>query len=364
MPTHAQLTVTLALVAGSAHGLPTNMQAFGRKSWLSRMAFSDAWPVPSPGAIHSQFGPLPANDTGCELLLQVAFSSVNPSDVHPSMAKSGTFPKAAGSDVAGTVIATSGNCTRLQMGDAVFGDIGANTHILKTSERTKELGAYAQFAVALEGQVAKVPDGIGLAEAGSLPKVALTSYKALVWYARMASRPSGTRVLILGGSSGTGSVGIQMAKRAFGITTNVTATTSQPNFPYVHSLGADELIDYKRDDWWEVLADGSMDVVYDCVGEHGTGARAVAKLRPGGSYVTITGAVCGLEMIRSLLLTCGLTPCSLLCVCVCVHCSHLHLSPRVCVCVCGAAGERSSATKRRAAHVHQLGHQPRERAVA
>jgi NADPH2:quinone reductase len=72
---------------------------------------------------------------------------------------------------------------------------------------------------------------------------------------------------------------------------NVTTTTSSANFALVRSLGATTTIDYHAASWWEVVPDASVDVVYDCVGEGGTGDRAVAKLRSGGSYVTITGSL-------------------------------------------------------------------------
>ena len=73
-------------------------------------------------------------------MLRVLYSSVNPSDISPTIA---TFPKILGSDVAAVVEETGRGCTRLKRGDNVFGDIGANAAILHTGQRTKELGAYA-----------------------------------------------------------------------------------------------------------------------------------------------------------------------------------------------------------------------------
>ena len=225
------------------------------------------------------------------LLVGLAFadSSVNPSDRSPTMAINDHYPKPAGSDVSGIIVGTTaGGCKKLKVGDAVWGDIGPNTMTVSGS-KTKQLGGYAQFAVALDSQLSKVPEGMGLAEAGSLPKVALTSYKALVWYANMDTRPMDERtVLVLGGSGGTGTVGLQLAKKVFNAT-KVTTTTSADNFDYCRSNGADELIDYKTTNWWEVVPDGSQDIVYDCVGQSATGDYAVKKLKPGGSYVTITG---------------------------------------------------------------------------
>lgn len=243
--------------------------------------------------LHTRYKWLPANAT-CELLLLVCASSVNPSDLHPSVATL-DHPKAYGSDIAGVVLNMTdpfgkGSCRRFAPGDRVYGDIGANTHFSGFGEaKTKELGAYAQYAVAFEAQLGHMPANVGFVEAAAIPKVALTSYKAFKWYAGAPwSRPN-VSVLILGGSGGTGSTGIQLAK-ALGAAT-VTVTTSAKNFHYCRSLGADHLIDYHSEHWWDVVADGTVDVVYDTVGEQLTGSRAIHKLRRGGAYVTITGAL-------------------------------------------------------------------------
>lgn len=98
----------------------------------------------------------------------------------------------------------------LSPGDIVWGDIGSNVALAtKPSTITKELGAYAEYAVALDTQLALAPiDAISLFEICSLPKVALTSYKALVWYAgapwdsTAPGAPRAPNVLILGGSGG------------------------------------------------------------------------------------------------------------------------------------------------------------------
>ena len=100
---------------------------------------------------------------------------------HPTIAGS-LLPHVLGSDVAGEVLAVQPGCKRLKVGDNVYGDIGANTFTV-SGTKTKELGGYARFVVALDTQLGVVPEGMSLEVAGSLPKVALTSYKALVWYA-------------------------------------------------------------------------------------------------------------------------------------------------------------------------------------
>lgn len=257
-------------------------------AYLSEAPGSDRYvastPRPVLGSLHHEYRMPPS----CEVLIRVHASSVNPSDISPTIAQ---YPKVLGSDVAGVVeaVMTVGSqaCTRLRAGDLVWGDIGANTNTT-SGNKTKELGGYAQYAIALETQLGLVPTAWSLAQAGALPKVALTSYKALTWYAGAPWKGS-PRVLVLGGSGGTGGTGIQLA-RALGAG-EITTTTSSANAEYCLSMGANRTIDYHAQDWWDpaVIPDGSVDVVYDTVGQGQTGDRAMAKLRAGGFYVTITG---------------------------------------------------------------------------
>jgi len=211
------------------------------------------------------------------VLVEVSHSSVNPSD----RSSPGPYPQVMGSDISGTVVAAESTCKELKVGDMVFGDIGA-----VTKPKGKENGAYAPYALGLESQLAIMPKNIDFNEAAALPKVALTGYKAFTRYGG-APWNSGATVLILGGSGGTGSSGIQLAK-ALGATKIIT-TTSSANADYVKSVGADQVIDYKSSNWWDVLADGSVDVIYDCVGQSGTGNHAMKTLAAGGYFVSITG---------------------------------------------------------------------------
>ena len=250
--------------------------------------YKPSFPVPKLGYLHETFASLP---TECEVLVQVMASSVNPCDRGTDAARN---PKVLGSDISGTVVEVGTGCTRLKVGDAVWADIGAVVY-LKNHLKTKELGAYAEYALAVESQLGIMPPNLGFEEAGSLPKVALTSFKALVWYAGGEvgginnSWMAGKTVLVLGGSGGTGTTGIQLAK-ALGAA-KVLTTAGASNAAYCVSLGADEVYDYHTQNWWDdaVVPDDSVDVVYDCVGQTGSGDRAMTKLREGGYYVTIAG---------------------------------------------------------------------------
>ena len=129
--------------------------------------------MPKLGLLHARFAKLP---TECEVLVQVMASSVNPCDRGTDAA---LIPKVLGSDIAGVVVDVGIGCTRLKVGMHVWADIGAVVY-LRDGKKTKELGAYAEYALALESQLGIMPSNFDWIEAGSLPKVALTSFKALV----------------------------------------------------------------------------------------------------------------------------------------------------------------------------------------
>ena len=289
----ATLLVAAAVSTTTALALPSTMRAyvatataFGR---TSKSLFQPTFPLPALGDLHAAYSDLPS--PACEVLIKVAASSINPSDVAPGIASS-LLPHVMGSDVAGTVVSLS-NAThcRVQLGDRVYGDIGANTNThTSPSEKTKELGAYAEYTLALDTQLAVIPSLLSFQEAASLPKVALTSLKAIAIYGGgRNSSFRGSNVLILGGSGGTGSTGIQLAKY-FGAA-NITTTTSGANTDYCTALGATRVVDYHTTNWWNasVTQDNAFDLVYDTVGEMGTGDRAMRVVKPGGYYVTITG---------------------------------------------------------------------------
>jgi NADPH:quinone reductase-like Zn-dependent oxidoreductase len=269
----------IAFVA--ADSTPSTMGA-----WVAEKGYEASYPTPIPGDLHKRFKDLP---TECEVIVQIHASSVNPADIY-------TRTGVMGSDISGTVVELGSGCSsqsRLAVGTEVWGDIGANAHSKPLGTITKENAAYAQYAAALETQLGLKPKNIDFAEAGALPKVSLTSYKALQWYANAGNwtkASTGPVVLVLGGSGGTGTCGIQMAK-AFGASKVIT-TTSADNFDYCKGLGADQLIDYKTQNWWDVLKENSVDIVYDTVGQTGSGNHALTVLRPstyGGYLVTIAG---------------------------------------------------------------------------
>ena len=184
--------------------------------------------------------PVPKAD---EILVQVHAAGLNPID---NMISKGTFkpiirmrlPSTLGSDLAGTVVEVGSRVTRFKVGDSVF----ASTFDL-------DIGALAEFAAIPEKVAALKPANLDFVQAASIPMVGLTSWQALK---ERANVQPGQKVFIPAGSGGIGTFAIQLAKH-FGA--KVGTTTSTGNVELVRSLGADEVIDYKKQEFEEVLKD-------------------------------------------------------------------------------------------------------------
>jgi NADPH:quinone reductase-like Zn-dependent oxidoreductase len=176
-----------------------------------------------------------------EILVQVHAAGLNPIDY---MIPKGTFkpmlkfqlPATLGSDLAGIVMEVGNRVTRFKPGDAVF----ASIFDLGT-------GALAEFAVVPEKAAAPKPANLDFVQAASIPMVGLTSWQALKERAKL--KP-GQKVFIPAGSGGIGTFAIQLAKH---LGAKVGTTTSTGNVDLVRSLGADEVVDYKKQEFEEVL---------------------------------------------------------------------------------------------------------------
>lgn len=216
-----------------------------------------------------------------EVLVQVYTSNINPVD-HKIVQMAGllwSYPHKLGSDLAGVVVKVGPGCERLKKGDEVWGEATSWGSVVSTG------GTYAQYASVSESILGLKPKSLSWPQAGAMPMVALTGYEALTWAAGASQFTGSPTVLILGGSGGTGSLGIQLAK-AMGAGQVIT-TCSSSHTDYVKSLGADRVIDYHTQNYWEVLAAKSVDVVYDCVGLSGTGDHAYVILKEGGHFVSL-----------------------------------------------------------------------------
>jgi len=218
--------------------------------------------------------PRPAATDG-KVVVEVKFASLNPAD---SMLRMGymakmaplAFPATLGTDLAGVVVETGAGVTRLSKGDVVYGT---------ASPLGGGSGAFAQFAQAPAGTLARVPDGLGLTEAAAVP---LTAVSALEVIDDKLKVGKGQKVLIHGGSGGIGTIAIQLAKhRGAFVTATVLGASAAA---YAEALGADEVIDAQKDAFETALS--GYDFVVDTVAGE-TYRKSFAVLKEGGSIVSM-----------------------------------------------------------------------------
>jgi NADPH:quinone reductase-like Zn-dependent oxidoreductase len=209
-----------------------------------------------------------------EALVEVHAASVNLLD---SKIRDGEFrfilpyplPLVLGHDVAGVVVKAGSRVRQFEPGDEVY-----------ARADNFRIGSFAEFVPVKEASLALKPKGLTMEEAASIPLVGLTAWQALVEKAKLRQ---GQKVFIQAGSGGVGSFAIQLA-RHLGAT--VATTTSTTNVALVKGLGADVVIDYKTQDFEDVLRD------YDVV-LHSQDGKALDKslrvLKRGGKLISISG---------------------------------------------------------------------------
>ncbi|CAM4157490.1 NADP-dependent oxidoreductase [Saccharibacillus endophyticus] len=211
--------------------------------------------------------PKPQED---EVLVRISFAAMIPLDwkirngwleqVFPT-----TFPYTPGFYASGIVETVGSQVAELQPGDRVFGDLR---------------GSYAQYAVAKEDALVKLPDSISLEDAAAIKAGADSAWKALFLEGNLQS---GQTVLIHAAAGGVGQFAVQLAKWK-GAT--VIGTASADNLEFVKSLGADMVIDYRSEDFSELVKD--VDLVVDTVGGD-TEQRSWGVLKRGGILVSLVG---------------------------------------------------------------------------
>ena len=170
-----------------------------------------------------------------------------------------------GSDVAGVVEALGKNVSRFQPGDEVFG-IGK--------------GSYAEYVCAREDKLAPKPANLTFEQAAVVAIMGSTALQALRDYGKVRT---GQEVLIIGASGGVGTYGVQIAK-AFG--THVTGVCSTTKVEMVRSIGADQVIDYTREDFAE--GDQRYDLIVD-IGGNSSLSRLRRALASRGTLVIVGG---------------------------------------------------------------------------
>lgn len=179
------------------------------------------------------------------------------------------LPLVLGNDLAGTVIRVGRLVRGFRSGDRVYARPDA-----------ARIGSFAERIAVAEKDLAVVPSSISIAEAGSLPLVALTAWQALVERGKVGA---GQKVLIHAGAGGVGSIAIQLAAH---LGATVATTASASNADFVRGLGADIVIDYRREDFAEVLS--GYDFVLDSLGGENL-EKSLRVLKPGGLVVGISG---------------------------------------------------------------------------
>ncbi|RSD10839.1 NADP-dependent oxidoreductase [Amycolatopsis eburnea] len=217
--------------------------------------------------------PIPQPGPG-DVLVRVHAAAVNPVD---SLVRRGLFavsdrpmPWILGWDFAGTVVAVGSGTTRWAVGDVVYG-----------RPSLARDGSYAQYLAVDAGEIAAVPRTLSLESAAAVPLVTLTAWKALF---DLGGLEAGKTVLVHAGAGGVGTMAIQLARHRGA---KVVATASGDGVELARSLGADEVIDHRGEDF---AARGRFaDVVLDAVGGE-TLERSYNVVASGGALVTIAGA--------------------------------------------------------------------------
>jgi len=200
-----------------------------------------------------------------EVLVDVHAASVNGADWQ---VRSGSyrpiarFPYVLGRDFSGVVSARGEGVTDFAPGDPVFGvcDVGQE-------------GAYAEKLAIKAALVAAKPAGLSHVQCAALALTGLTALVAVEDTLKLQARET---ILVQGGAGGVASFAIQLAKH---LGARVITTTSAPNVAYVRSLGADQVIDYRTQDFTKVVS--GCDAVFDTVGGE-VAKRSFDVLRPGG----------------------------------------------------------------------------------
>jgi NADPH:quinone reductase-like Zn-dependent oxidoreductase len=209
-----------------------------------------------------------------DVLVQIHAASVNPVDLKIRDGDLKTIlplraPFVLGNDLAGTVVAVGARVTRFAVGDEVYAHPDQN-----------RMGTFAELIAIHQDDVAAKPAALTMAQAASIPLVGLTAWQALVERADL--RP-GQKVLIHAGAGGVGTIAIQLAKH---LGAYVATTTSATKTDLVKNLGADVVIDYRKQAFETILHD--YDVVLDTVGGE-TLDKSLRVLKPGGKLISITG---------------------------------------------------------------------------
>ncbi|MDP4268336.1 MAG: NADP-dependent oxidoreductase [Bacteroidota bacterium] len=209
-----------------------------------------------------------------EVLLKVHASSINPVDTglvggYLTRMYNLQLPMTPGFDVAGVITQVGEGVTNFKVGDYIYG---------QASVMGGGSGAYAEYARTPVNCIAKMPENTSFIESACLALTGVSAYEALY---KNINLQAGQHILIHGGSGGIGTMAIQLAKY---IGAYVATTVSTQNIQYAKQLGADEVIDYKSEEFDKLLT--NYDAVYDTIGGD-TYIRSFNVLKRGGILVSM-----------------------------------------------------------------------------
>lgn len=212
--------------------------------------------------------PVPAAD---EVLVKVYASGVNPVDwkIRKGLRKDKfpvKLPLTPGWDVSGVVAEVGSNVDYFKRGDKVYG----------RPDPTRN-GTYAEYVTVKADLLYFKPETLQHIEAAAVPLAGLTAWQGLFDHGQLKS---GQKVLIHAASGGVGSWAVQFAKWQGA---HVIATTSENNIDFVKQLGADEVIDYRKERFEEKLS--NIDLVFDTIGGD-TQRRSLDVIKPAGRLIT------------------------------------------------------------------------------
>ncbi|MES2818743.1 MAG: NADP-dependent oxidoreductase [Pseudomonadota bacterium] len=234
-----------------------------------------AYVIDRYGKNTGRIGDVPEPEVGAQdVLVQVHASSVNPLDSKISTGEFKlilpyAFPLVVGNDLAGVVLAVGSAVRQFKPGDEVY-----------ARPPEQRIGTFAERIAVHQDALALKPKNISMEEAASLPLVGLTAWQVLVETAQLKK---GQKVLIHAGSGGVGILAIQLAKHLGAF---VATTTSTPNVEWVKALGADLVIDYRQQNFEDVLQ--GYDLVLNSLGADVL-EKSLKILKPGGQLISISG---------------------------------------------------------------------------
>ena len=245
-----------------------------------------------------------------EVLIKVESASYNYNDLWAIWGDpvKTPLPHISGSDVAGTVVEIGEDVSKFKVGDRVVSHSNMSCRICEQCTAGKEYdckdrniwgfqtgplwGGFAQYTHLPEVNVAKIPENVSFEDAAALSMVGMTAWHMLVGRARIIP---GQTVLIMGGTSGVGMMGIQIAKL---YNCNVIATAgNQQKMDKCLELGADNVVNHREPDWYkkvrEITKKEGVDVVFEHIGKN-VFPQEVSLLKMGGTLVA-TGATTGYD---------------------------------------------------------------------